>query len=312
MTGCVLHPGYRDHLTGPSHPESPQRLAAIEKHLKKEGFLDRLLLISPRLAEEEWILTNHTPTYLRFLQEMTPREGKVSLDADTPISPSSYRVARLAVGGLLEAVDRVMEGVVRNAFCAIRPPGHHAEADRAMGFCLFNNVAIAARYLQKKYGVEKVLIVDWDVHHGNGTQNAFYEDPTVLYFSVHQFPHYPGTGRKGERGQGAGEGYTLNCPLPIGCGDEEYQKVFEEIGEPVVLSFRPDFILVSAGFDAHRDDPLAGMNLTEEGFGELTRIVKRWADTLCGGRVISALEGGYHLPALARSVEEHLLVLNEG
>ncbi|HEX29514.1 TPA: histone deacetylase, partial [Candidatus Poribacteria bacterium] len=197
----------------------------------------------------------------------------------------------------------------KNVFCAIRPPGHHALKSRAMGFCLFNNVAIGARYIQRKYGLSKVLIVDWDVHHGNGTQAIFYDDPTALYFSTHQYPFYPGTGSREERGIGKGEGYTVNVPLPAGSGDEEYVRIFEEILRPKAIQFDPDFILISAGFDPYEDDPIGGMRVTPEGFAELTKIVKEIAEECCEGRLVSVLEGGYNLEGLAESVEAHILAL---
>jgi acetoin utilization deacetylase AcuC-like enzyme len=225
------------------------------------------------------------------------------------MSIDSYRVARLAVGGALAAVDAVTRDQVRNAFTAVRPPGHHALRDRAMGFCLFNNIAIAARYVQEHHGLERVLIVDWDVHHGNGTQAIFYEDPTVLYFSTHQYPFYPGTGAANETGAGAGLGFTVNAPLPAGSGDEEITTAFRGKLIPAAEAFRPQFVLVSAGFDAHRDDPLALLRVTEAGYAALTGIVLDLADRFAGGRLVSLLEGGYNLQALARSVEAHLRVL---
>lgn len=313
-TGFVCHPDYLKHDTGPHHPESPQRLRAIEGHLAKTGLLDQLVKTEP-LSETDvlmqWIGEIHTPLYIRHLERSSPAEGAVYLDPDTVMTPFSLQAAITAVGGCLSAVDGVMEGRITSAFCALRPPGHHAEAGRAMGFCLFNTVAIAARYVQKKHGLGKVLIVDWDVHHGNGTQNAFYDDPTVLYFSTHQYPFYPGTGRASERGRGEGEGFTMNCPLSAGTGDDEYIRTFEEVLAPAVESFRPDFILISAGFDAHRDDPLAGMKVTEEGYRHMTRILKDLAGRLCQNRIVSCLEGGYNLTALARSVEAHITTLME-
>ncbi|MDZ7260490.1 MAG: histone deacetylase, partial [candidate division KSB1 bacterium] len=265
--------------------------------------------IPPYPAELSWIEKIHSPHYIQHVQEAC-RAGYAYLDSgDTGICPASYEIARLAVGGVLAAVDAVMAGKVRNAFCAIRPPGHHAERTVALGFCIFNNIAIAARYIQEKYHLSKVLIIDWDVHHGNGTQHAFYTDPGVFYFSIHQYPHYPGTGAWEECGAGAGLGTTLNAPMPPGCEDEDYLKVFSEKLKPEVKSFKPDFILISAGFDAHRDDPLSGMCLTEEGFGQMTEMVKNFADQTCNGRIVSLLEGGYNLTALGRSVEQHLRIL---
>jgi acetoin utilization deacetylase AcuC-like enzyme len=252
----------------------------------------------------------HTPEYVKAIQDAC-RHGVRRLDPDTYISPDSYQAALLAVGGALLGVDHVMEGGVSSAFVALRPPGHHAEREHAMGFCLFNNVVIAARYAQQYYGLKRVLIVDWDVHHGNGTQHAFEDDPSVLFFSTHQFPFYPGTGRTSERGSGAGLGYTLNIPLAAGCGDGEYQQAFEEVLYPAARAFEPHLVLVSAGFDAHRDDPLASMNVTDDGYARLTTIVRDIAERYCEGRLVSLLEGGYNLDALARSVERHLQILGQ-
>lgn len=276
--------------------------------------MKRLTVVRPgplRSDLSDWIAQVHSPGHLDRLERLRPETGIVHIDTDTLMSSESYRVAKLAVEGTLAAADGIMAGRFANAFCAVRPPGHHAEANLAMGFCLINNVAVAARYLQQRYGLSRVFIIDWDVHHGNGTQHIFDEDPTVFYFSVHQFPLYPGTGRADEHGRSAGEGYTLNCPLPPGQGDEEYISVFEKSLRPSIEAFRPDFILISAGFDAHRDDPLANMRVTEEGFGEMTRMVNEWARVHCQGRVLSCLEGGYNLAALARSVEWHLTDLLE-
>jgi acetoin utilization deacetylase AcuC-like enzyme len=213
------------------------------------------------------------------------------------------------VGGAMAGVDAVMQKKVKNAFCALRPPGHHAEKDRAMGFCIFNNVAVACKYAQKKFGVKKVLIIDWDVHHGNGTQNAFWIDPSVFYFSIHQYPFYPGTGSENEIGEKEGEGFTFNLPMFAGSGDLEYVEAFESILYPLAVKFSPDFIFISAGFDAHKDDPLAQINLSEAGYGRMTEVVTRLAAECCDNRLVSVLEGGYNSKSLASSVEEHLLVL---
>lgn len=308
-TGLVNDSTSLQHDTGPSHPESPSRLHAITRCLEEAGYGQTLSPIRPFLPERRWLETVHSPAHIDRIACAVPTSGYAYLDADTPISPGSYRAALQAVGGTLAAIDAVMAGTVANAFCAVRPPGHHAEPTRAMGFCLFNNVAIGARYVQQRHGLSKVLILDWDVHHGNGTQTAFYEDPSVLYVSLHQFPWYPGTGGRDEVGGGPGEGYTVNIPLSAGRGDDEYLKAFElQIG-PAVLAFVPDFILISAGFDAHRDDPLAGMRVTEEGYRAMTERVKTWARTFCKGRIVSCLEGGYNLDALGRSVDAHVSAL---
>lgn len=310
-TGLIYHEDYLLHLAGTWHPESPERLRSIIDHLIATKLIDQLVPIAPYPAPIEWIATIHTPEYIDFIEQACA-QGDTSLDADTGIGVQSYRIARLAVGGALAAADAIMQRQIDNAFAAIRPPGHHAEKNQAMGFCLFNNVAILARYLQRKYQLEKIFIIDWDVHHGNGTQNAFYDDPTVFYFSIHQWPHYPGTGRSIERGIGPGEGYTLNVPLTAGHGNDDYIQAFETQMVPAARLFKPDFFLISAGFDAHLNDPLAGMQLTEQGYARLTRIVVDLADELCDGRLISLLEGGYHLESLSRSVAAHLHVLMTG
>ncbi len=308
-TGFVYDDIYLQHQTTPGHPERPERLTAIVERLKTTGLYPRLVPIAPRAAALKWIETIHMPAYVTRVQRSCA-EGERYLDSgDTPISTKSCDVAVRASGGVLAAVDAVMRGDVTNAFCAVRPPGHHATADRAMGFCIFNNVAIGTRYVQQEYKLAKVLIVDWDVHHGNGTQAAFYDDPGVLYFSVHQYPFYPGSGSEAEKGRGKGLNYTLNVPLPAGSGDDEYVEVFEKRLRPAALAFGPDFVFISAGFDAHEDDTLGGMKVTTEGFGKLSRTVKQIADRCCQGRLVSVLEGGYGLDGLAASVETHLRVL---
>ena len=311
-TGLVYHPAYLGHDMGAGHPESPNRLRAIMQQLEQSGTAARLTMIAPREAEDEWIMQIHRPAYLSMLKTNAPASGRLSLDPDTSMSPGSLTAAYLAAGGALAAVDAIMNKQVEHVFCAVRPPGHHAEAGRGMGFCLFNNVAIAARYAQKKYGLTRVLIVDWDVHHGNGTQHSFEDDPSVLFFSTHQFPHYPGTGRESERGRGAGEGFTINVPMEAGEGDEEYRAVFRKLLVPVADAFKPEFVIISAGFDAHKDDPLASMGLTEEGYADLTGIVAGIAKRHAEGRILSSLEGGYHLTSLAASVDRHIQALLAG
>ncbi len=310
-TGFVYSDIYLKHDTGAGHPERAERLTAIVSKLKSEGLFAKLVPLQPAPASLDWITTVHAPEYVeRVKNDCRAGIGYVNTP-DAPASTHSYDVALMAVGGLLSAVDAVMEGKVRNAFCAVRPPGHHALKNRAMGFCLFNNVAIAARYIQKKHKLAKVLVVDWDVHHGNGTQAAFYDDPTVFYFSIHLSPFYPGSGHANEKGEGKGVGFTLNVPLRAGCGDADYIKAFEEKLKPAAAAFKPDFVLISAGFDAARGDLLGRMNVTPEGYAELTRIVKGIAERYSGGRLVSTLEGGYNLEALAASVEAHLRVLME-
>lgn len=305
-TGLVYDPRYLEHDMGLGHPESPNRLRAIVQQLEQSGTMARLIRIAPRMAEDEWITAVHTAAYLASLKQHAPASGRVSLDPDTSMSPGSLTAAYLAAGGALAGVDAMMNSEVEHVFCAVRPPGHHAETNRAMGFCLLNNVAIAARYAQRKHGLSRVLIVDWDVHHGNGTQHSFEDDPSVLFFSTHQFPHYPGTGRESEHGRGAGEGYTINVPMEAGEGDDEYRTVFHKVLVPAAEQFKPDLVIISAGFDAHKDDPLASMGLTEAGYAELTGIVAGIARKHAQGRILSSLEGGYNLTALAASVDAHV------
>jgi acetoin utilization deacetylase AcuC-like enzyme len=305
-TGLVYHPAYLAHDMGAGHPESPGRLHAIMQRLEQSEIAARLIRIEPRQAEEEWITQVHTPQYVASLNRQAPTSGRVSLDPDTSMSPGTLQAAYLAAGGALAAVDAIMSQQVAHAFCAVRPPGHHAEAGRAMGFCFFNNVAIAARYIQKRYGLTRVLIVDWDVHHGNGTQHSFADDPSILFFSTHQYPHYPGTGRGTERGKGTGEGFTINVPMEAGEGDDDYHAVFQKVLVPAADDFKPEFVIISAGFDAHKDDPLASMGLTEAGYADLTNIVAGIAKRHAKGRILSSLEGGYNLTALGASVHAHI------
>ena len=309
VTGFLYDDIYLEHKTVQGHPEAPQRLVAIVKKLKDKGLYSRLLVLKPSPAPLEWLTMVHSPEYIKRARESCKNKAGYFDSIDVSISPQSYEVALAAAGGVLSAIDAVMDKKVTNAFCAVRPPGHHATTDRAMGFCIFNNVAIGTRYIQKKYNLAKILIVDWDVHHGNGTQSTFYDDPTVLYFSVHQYPFYPGTGSEAEKGSGKGLNYNINVPLPAGSGDDDYLRVFQKKLKPAAFAFSPDFVLISAGFDAHQDDLLGGMKLTSQGFAELTRIVKEIAEKCCEGRLVSVLEGGYELEGLAASVEAHICVL---
>ncbi len=313
-TGFLYQEIYLQHRTGEGFPESPQRLEAIVRRLREKGLLSRLVEVKPSGNPLEWIPAVHSYPYIERARK-TCEALKVEIQhldsRDVPVSSKSFEAAVAAAGGVLAAVDLVVEGKIQNVFCAIRPPGHHALRNRAMGFCIFNNVAIAARYIQQKHKLEKVLIVDWDVHHGNGTQDAFYDDPSVFYFSSHQFPFYPGTGKASEKGEGKGLNTTINVPLPAGSGDGELKKAFEERLKPAALAFRPDFILISAGFDAHKDDRIGGLAVTTEGFAGLTRMVRELAETCCQGRLVSLLEGGYNLQALADSVEAHIRILME-
>ncbi len=305
ICAIVYHPDYLKHETGFGHPESPDRLTAIMSRLDESGLLKKLILIEPNPAKEEDIFLVHSKRHFETVKSAWDN-GCTALTPDTPISEESFRVALLSAGGVLTGIDNIMTGEIDNGMAIVRPPGHHAMPDQAMGFCLFNNVAIGARYLQKKYGIARVLIVDWDLHHGNGTQDAFYEDPTVLYFSTHQYPHYPGTGSANERGEGKGVGFTINVPMRAGTPADEFMKKFRNTLYDKAIEFSPDFILISAGFDAHIDDPLGRLMLTEASYAEMTNTVLDIANTCCKGRVLSALEGGYNLNALARSVEAHL------
>jgi acetoin utilization deacetylase AcuC-like enzyme/formylglycine-generating enzyme required for sulfatase activity len=308
-TGLVYDDIYIEHKTTPGHPESPERLVRIIKQLKDKGLYSQLVKLKPMLADRRWIETIHSPEYIDRARSSSENGARYLDSGDVPISLKSYQAAVMAAGGVLAAIDAVMEHKVTNAFCTVRPPGHHALENRAMGFCIFNNVAIGAKYIQEKYGLPKVLIVDWDVHHGNGTQAAFYNDPNVLYFSTHQYPFYPGSGSQAEHGAGKGLHTIINVPLPAGSGDDSYVKVFEEKLVPAASSFAPDFVLVSAGFDAHEGDLLGGMRVTDRGFAKLTQIVKSIAEKFCAGRLVSVLEGGYGLEGLAASVEAHIRVL---
>ncbi len=308
MVGLITHPACLAHDTGPGHPERPDRLRAILAHLQSTDLWPRLRHIEAPLGERAAIELIHPASYVDAV-ERACRNGPFALDPDTIVSPSSWNAARRAVGAVTRAVDLVADGELTAAFCAVRPPGHHAMPNRAMGFCLFNNVAIAARHAQRRPDVERVLIVDWDVHHGNGTQAAFYSDPSVLYFSTHQEPFYPGTGGADETGRGPGDGTTINVPLAAGSGDAELLDAFTRRLVPIADQFRPQLVLISAGFDAHRDDPLAALDATESGYAALTRIVIDLARRHCNGRIVSVLEGGYDLPALAASVKVHVRVL---
>ena len=297
QTGIIYHPDYLKHETGP-HPERKERLLSIISHLKGTGIFDKLELIEPKSASIEEIQYIHSRDYIEKARRYSQLE--MPLDPDTVLCKESYDVALLATGGAITAVDAVM-AKFDSSFALVRPPGHHAMPERGMGFCIFNNIAIAARHAQKM-GKKRVLIVDWDVHHGNGTQEAFYDDPSVLYFSTHQYPHYPGTGWLDEVGIGEGEGYNINVPLPAGTDDSGFIAAFEEILVPAALEFRPDIVLISAGQDACNNDGLAQMRMSIEGFAILAYIVKSIAKESCAGKVSAVLEGGYDLKMLASSV----------
>ena len=308
-TALVYDDLYLEHRPPTGFPERPERLSAIVKGLEREGLWARFARLPYSKDALEWVPSVHSRGHVERVRAAC-REGASYVDTrEAPVSARSFDAAVAAVGGAMAAVDAVAAGRARNAFCAVRPPGHHALRNEAMGFCLFNNIAIAARYAQKKHALAKVLIVDWDVHHGNGTQAAFYDDPTVLYFSIHQHPLFPGTGAESERGVGPGENFTINAPVPAGSGNAVFLDALERKLLPAAREFRPDLVLISAGFDAHENDPLAGTRVTTEGFAALTLTVKELAQNSCAGRLVSLLEGGYDLEALAASVAAHARVL---
>ena len=309
VTALSADPICREHLSGVSHPERPERFDVVVEALLQSGAFDRMLRLESRAAVEEELLLCHTAEYLRVARRDVKSGAAHLSTGDTDITAHSWDAAVHAAGAALNAVDAVMAGRARNAFCVVRPPGHHATASRGMGFCLLNNVALAARYAQRKYGAERVLIVDWDVHHGNGTQEIFYQDPSVFFFSTHQWPLYPGTGRADETGEGAGQGSTMNFPFPAGSGRAEILGAVEDSLMPAVDRFRPDLVLVSAGFDSRVGDLLGRFTLTDEDFADLSRRVMEIADRHSCGRVVSMLEGGYSLDGLASSTAAHVDVL---
>jgi len=302
---------YARHDTGEYAFESARRLRAISDGLTGNGLWPRLERADPRIATLDWVETVHRPEYIAIVNKDVRSGAKELSTGHTLLSRDSFDVALWAVGAALSACDEVMRGKAERAFCAIRPPGHHASGDRGMGFCIFNNAAIAARYLQKKHGLNRVLIIDWDLHHGNGTQEIFYRDGTVFYFSTHQWPWYPWTGRADETGEAGGRGTTLNVPLPAGSGDRELLAAFEEKLRPAMDRFRPEFVLISAGFDSRTGDPLGRFRLTDQGFGSLTRVAAAIARDHAAGRLVSLLEGGYSLDGLAKAVSVHIGALLE-
>jgi acetoin utilization deacetylase AcuC-like enzyme len=305
-TGIVKDWRYLRHGADLSHPETPQRLASIYEMLDNPDMVWKFLGIEPREATREELELVHLPAYIDAIAA-TAGKSIYMLDADTVTTADSYDVARLAVGGVLNAIDSVVAGETDNAFALIRPPGHHAQAGVAAGFCIFNNIAIGARHAIARHGIERILIVDWDLHHGNGTQETFYQDRQVLYFSTHQSPGYPGTGGLTEMGRGKGLGYTLNVPLLPGTDDALYIRMFRDILSPVALAFKPEIILVSAGFDCYVGDPLGSMQVTPEGFACLTRILLDLAEECCSGRLVAVLEGGYHILGETKCVRAVLL-----
>ena len=309
-TALVHHPIYEKHDTGFGHPETPERYRVVIDELRKDETLwNELVELTPEKAQQGIVQATHTKEHFKRVENAFA-EGINRLDADTVISMKSFDASLYAAGGAITAVDAVMQGEADNAFVAVRPPGHHATAEHAMGFCLFNNVAVAARYAQNKYKeIERVAIIDWDVHHGNGTQGIFYSDPTVFFFSMHQYPWYPGTGSRGETGQGRGLGTTLNTPLKAFTSAAEQNRVFEAAIGDIASQVKPDLIFVSAGFDAHLTDPLGQLQLEDPDFAAMTKTVMQWAEDACEGRIVSCLEGGYNLGTLGQTVGTHVAAL---
>ena len=306
-SAVVVDNDYLKHDPGEFHPERPERIRVL-LDLADELDSEKFHILPPKSATRTDIESCHGPDYINLV-ESTSKTNHYALDGDTLTSRDSFAVGLLAVGGFLQLLDSIAARESRNGFALVRPPGHHALSNRAMGFCLFNTMAIGAEHLKRTYGAKKILIMDWDVHHGNGTQAAFYDDPSVLFISTHQYPYYPGTGALNDVGVGAGEGYTVNIPLPAGCADAEYVRVFQDVVVPAARKFEPEWILVSAGFDPHRRDPLGGMGVTEEGFGAMARMLLQLADQYASEKIAFLLEGGYDLAALRNSVAAVLGVM---
>ncbi len=309
-TALIHHPIYQKHDTGPGHPEMPRRYEVVMDALREDPeFWSGLIEITPEKASKGSVQAAHTPRHFKMVEEAFAA-GYDRLDADTTISMDSFDASLYAAGGAIAGVDAVMQGVADNAFVVVRPPGHHATAERPMGFCLFNNVAVAAKYAQNNYKeIDRVAIIDWDVHHGNGTQGIFYVDPSVYFFSMHQYPWYPGTGARGETGYGKGLGATMNIPVRAETRAEEQKRMFEAAIEDISVKFKPDLIMISAGFDAHLSDPLGQLRLEDPDYKSMTTTLKEWASDACGGKIVSCLEGGYNLETLGETVKNHVVAL---
>ncbi len=310
-TGFLYDERFLLHITGPEHPESPERLTAIYRGVEEGGLLQHLNQIAASRAKREWIEAVHAGEFIKRFEEASLRGLDMLDHPDNKLCRDTFETAMLAAGGVINTVEMVMKGEIDNAFCAVRPPGHHAEINKAMGFCFFNNIAIAARYLQNKWGTKRIGIVDFDAHHGNGTQSIFDDDPSVFYYSIHEHPSfaYPGTGREFEKGSGAGVGFTLNTAVLPGHGDDLYKQLLQRDLMPAFAQFNPEVILVSAGFDAHIEDDMSGINLSTECFSWIMKKLVSMSDRYSGGRIISVLEGGYALKRLPELIRNHIKIL---